>query len=119
MSDPSFAEFNSRIARIEKARSKGYGFEASGTLGRSFYTRHARRMRMDIPLLRPVMALLICGTILKALFLTHLGTQAYEDRVARLMEGQGFDRIGGFLMTADPVTEQVASRISYLVETYG
>ncbi len=121
MSDPSIAEFNSRIARIEKARSKGFGFEADGTLGRSFYTKVNRRRlnRLRVPLVRPVLALLICGTLLKAIFLHHLGAQAYDDRVARLLEGQGFDRIGGWLMQADPVTLAVSAKITELVRTYG
>ena len=37
MADPNLTEFYSRVRRIEKARAKGFGFEAAGTLGRSFY----------------------------------------------------------------------------------
>ena len=116
MSDLSIVEFNSRIARIEKARSKGYGFEAAGTLGRSFYTRHKRKLSKRIPLLRPVLVLLVFGTLLKALFLQQIGTDSYDARVARLLEGEGFDRIGGWLMQADPVTLTVSNRIATLVE---
>ncbi len=115
MSDPCISEFNSRIARIQKARAKGYGFEAVGTLGRSSYTLYQRRKDRQIKVVRPFMIALLCGTLLKALFLQQLGAQAYDDRVARLMEGEGFDRIGGWLMQADPVTAAFAGGISGLV----
>lgn len=112
MSDPCIAEFNSRIARIEKARAKGYGFEAYGTLGRSSYTLYRRRKNRKVRLARPLMIVLFCGTLLKALFLQHLGIQAYDDRVARLLTGEGFDRIGGWIMQADPVTVAFAAGIN-------
>jgi hypothetical protein len=109
MSDPCISEFNHRIAKIEKARSKGYGFEAAGTLGRSHYTRRrTKAMRMSFPFLRPGLTLLAGGTILKAIFLVNLGAAAYTTRVERLLDGEGFDRIGGWLMQADPVTTIVA-----------
>lgn len=120
MSDPSIAEFNQRVAKIEKARSKGYGFEAEGTLGRSHYTRRRTSgYRVGFPFLRPALSLLLGGTILKAIFLVNLGTAAYETRVERLLEGQGFDRIGGWLMQADPVTKQFATLMSNFATMLG
>lgn len=116
MSDPCISEFNHRIAKIEKARSKGYGFEAAGTLGRSHYTRRrTKAMRMSFPFLRPGLALLAGGTILKAIFLVNLGAAAYTTRVERLLDGEGFDRIGGWLMQADPVTTKVALGLTKIV----
>jgi len=114
MSDPSIAEFNTRIARIQKARAVGKGFEAEGTLGRSFYTKGdpRYRRRLSFPVLRPLIAALVLGTALKALFLFQLGTEAYGSRVAGLMAGEGIDRIGGWLMQADPVTTMVARQIA-------
>lgn len=115
MSDPSFDEFYSRIAKIEKAREKGMGFEAEGTLGRSYYTRKSRRFRLRVPLLRPAVALLVAATVVKGIFLHQLGTEAYLDRVAQLKAGEGIDRLGGFLMTADPVTTALANNLSKLL----
>ena len=114
MSDPSIAEFNTRIARIQKARALGKGFEAEGTLGRSFYTKGDPRYRhrLTFPVLRPLIVALVLGTVLKALFLYQLGTPAYEARVAGLLAGQGIDRIGGWLMQADPVTTAAARQIA-------
>ncbi|MDR7123638.1 hypothetical protein [Pseudotabrizicola sp. 4114] len=114
MSDPSITEFNTRIARIQNARAKGHGFEAEGTLGRSFYTRSdpRYRRRWRVPVLRPLVFALVFGTLLKALLLNQLGAAAYEARVAGLLAGQGIDRIGGWLMQADPVTLAVARQIA-------
>lgn len=115
MSDPGFAEFHSRIDKIEKARAKGYGFEAAGTLGRSFYTKNKRRFRFPYALLRQSLALLICATVIKAVFLHQLGTAAYDQRVDKLMAGEGVDRIGGWLMQADPVTKAVSYRLGWIL----
>ncbi|MCU0901202.1 MAG: hypothetical protein MUC82_12025 [Cypionkella sp.] len=114
MSDPSIAEFNTRIARIQKARDKGQGFEAAGTLGRSFYTRNDPRYRRrpSVPVLRPLVLALVFGTVLKAIFLFQLGTEAYEARVAGLRAGDGVDKVGGWLMQADPVTVALARQIA-------
>lgn len=119
MSDLVLTEFYARIARIQKARAKGYGFEAPGTLGRSSYTIYNRRKARKVSVLRPVVIVLICGTVLKAVFLQHLGTQAYDDGVARLMQGAGFDQIGGWLMQADPMTQAMAEQLGRLLASQG
>ena len=120
MSDPCILEFNERVQKIEKARAKGYGFEADGTLGRSHYTRRkARRASVSFPFLRPALAMTAGGTVLKAIFLVNLGAAAYDSRVERLLDGHGFDRIGGWLMQADPVTIQLSSAILGAVALFG
>ena len=37
MADPNLVDFYSNVARFEKKRAKGYGFDAAGTLGRSYF----------------------------------------------------------------------------------
>ncbi len=111
MTDPCIAEFTNRIARIEKARAKGFGFEAEGTLGRSFYSRRASRRKLDFPVFRPVFTALFLGVALKSSLLFQLGTEAYETRVDSLLQGQGFDRVGGFLMQVDPLSAWTARQI--------
>ncbi len=37
MADPNLVDFYSNVARFEKMRAKGYGFDAAGTLGRSYF----------------------------------------------------------------------------------
>ena len=49
--DPNLNDFYGRVARIEKAHKKGYGFEARGTLGRSSsYKREKASWRLVKPL---------------------------------------------------------------------
>lgn len=109
MSDPNLVDFHSRVARVQKSRAKGAGFEASGTLGRS---QSVKPMRPRLSWLGPVLFLLICAFGLKGAIYHSVGAAAYEDRVQRLQTAQGFDALGGWLMQADPVTKFVAGQIS-------
>ena len=109
MSDPSLVEFYGRVARIERARAKGYGFEAEGTLGRSYYTRPQTRRRS---LLVPMVFLILCAFLLKGAIYHSVGAQSYNDRVSSLMAGKGIDYIGGWLMQADPVTKFASDTIA-------
>jgi hypothetical protein len=109
MADPNLVDFYSRVARFERARSKGYGFDAAGTLGRSHFTRktHSRRA-----ILGPILLMAVCAFGLKGALLHSVGEQSYNIRVERLQAGQGFDPMGGWLMQADPVTVFVAGKIA-------
>ena len=109
MCDPNLADFYGRVARIERARAKGCGFEATGTFGRSHYRRPVRQHR---PLLRMTMFVFICAFGLKGTILHTIGLQSYDARIARLQTGQEIDKLGAWLMQADPVTVLVAAQIS-------
>lgn len=115
MSDLGYAEFYDRIARIERARAKGLGFEAVGTLGRSHFSRKSRAFRLDLSFLRPVIALIVCCTVVKAMFLHQLGAEAYGDRIEKMMTGDSFDRVGAWFMQADPMTTTLSNQISMLL----
>ena len=108
MSDPNLVDFYGRVARIERAHSKGYGFEAKGTLGRSHYLRPTRQRR---PLLRVLTFSFVCIFGLKGTMHYNIGPESYDARVARLQTGQEFDKLGAWLMQADPVTLWVADLI--------
>lgn len=112
MTDPNLTDFYGRVARIERARAKGYGFEAPGTLGRSYYTRPAPRRRS---FLGPVLFLLCCAFLLKGAMYNQVGASLYNDRVAALMGGEGIERVGGWLMQADVVTIFVSDKIGALL----
>jgi len=114
MADPNLADFYGRIARLERMRAKGYGFEANGTLGRSHYLRPTRQRR---PLLRVLIFAGVCAFGLKGAILHQVGPESYEARVARLQAGQDFDKLGAWLMQADPVTIWVADQIDVIVTT--
>ena len=112
MTDPNLTDFYGRVARIQKARAKGYGFEATGTLGRSYYYRPKAKTRSIIG---PIVFLLVCAFLLKGLIYHNVGAQSYNDRVASLMLGQGVEPFGGWLMQSEPVTVFVADQISKVI----
>ena len=112
MSDPNLSDFYGRVARIQKARSKGYGFEAPGTLGRSSYAPPRTRRRS---ILGPVVFLLVCAVLLKGAIYQSVGADSYAERVAGLMAGDGVEWVGGWLMQTEPATLFVSDRITALL----
>lgn len=115
MADLNMVDFYGRVSRIKKARAKGYGFEAVGTLGRSYYTQHAPT-RSKTSFLKPALIVLFSAFGLKGAIHYQIGGSVYSERVAQLKSGEGFDRLGGFLMQADPVTMFVSAKLQ---ETIG
>lgn len=108
MADQNLSDFYERVARVEKARALGYGFEAEGTLGRSYYFRPvSRRVRILGPLL--IVVACLCG--LKAAMVYQVGETSYRERVARMQQAEGFERFGGMIMQADPLTLWLAAQI--------
>ncbi|RID91692.1 hypothetical protein D2N39_10590 [Gemmobacter lutimaris] len=101
MAEQDLSEFYARVARVEKARVKGYGFEADGTLGRSYYYRPRQRRRR---ILGPLLMLGLCFFGLKGAMHHQIGRDSFQNRVVAMQAAQGFERFGGFLMQADPVT---------------
>ncbi|MFT4150129.1 MAG: hypothetical protein QM656_08020 [Paracoccaceae bacterium] len=111
VSDPNLSEFYSRISRIEKARARGFGFEAPGTLGRSHYFRPSRRRRS---FLMPMVMLLLSVFGLKAMIYYNVGSEIYAHRVEALRAGNGVEPLGAWIMQPDPVTQELAQRIGQL-----
>ncbi|MDB5661012.1 MAG: hypothetical protein JWS10_3627 [Cypionkella sp.] len=108
MADPNLVDFYSNVARFEKKRAQGYGFDAAGTLGRSHFNQIHRKRRSY---LMPIAFMLCAGFGLKAMIYHSVGAKSYDHRVQALQVGEGFDRLGGWLMQADPVTVFVAGKI--------
>lgn len=115
MTDQNMVDFYGRVARIKKARAKGYGFEAAGTLGRSYYIQRSR-VRARNSILKPALIVMLGAFGLKGAIHYQIGGAVYSERVAELKAGQGFDRLGGYLMEADPVTMFVSAKLQ---ETIG
>jgi hypothetical protein len=46
---------------------------------------------------------------------SQVGPELYNQRVAALLAGDGIDRVGGWLMQADPVTLYASKKISNLL----
>ena len=112
MNDPNMSDFYGRVARIERARKKGHGFEASGALGRSYYGRPAAKRRS---ILGPVVIFMLCIFLLKGTMYNQIGASLYDSRVSALRTGKGIERVGGWLMLADPITIMVGDTIGKLL----
>ena len=108
MGDPNLRDFYGRITRIEQARSKGYGFEAPGTLGLSHYRKPVVRQRSIVG---PLIVAVVMALGLKGAIHYKVGAATYDKRVASLMQGEEIDRLGGWLMQADPATLWVSHLI--------
>ena len=107
--DPNLNEFYGRVSRIEKAHAKGYGFEARGTMGRSTTWK---RDRSGWWFLKPLCLVFAVGMGLKGVIHHYVGADLYQERVTRLMSGEGFDPVGGTLMQADVVTLSISSMLT-------
>lgn len=113
MSDPNLEDFYTRVGRIERAHSMGYGFEAPDTLGRSFYRRMPVRRR---PVFR-IGVFLFCACFgMKGAIHYHMGEGAFERRVAEIEARGGLDAVQGFLMRPEPITRLVSQGIALVVE---
>lgn len=109
MADPNLVDFYDRVSRFERARAHGWAHQTGG-IPELRRVRGTRRRRSSIlPLLLVVFALFA----MKGAILYSVGATAYQDRVARLQAGEGFDRLGGWMMQADPVTEFMAGQIAH------
>ncbi len=107
--DPNLNDFYGRVARIEKAHKKGYGFEARGTLGRS---SSYKRDKASWRLVKPLVLVMAMGLGLKGVIHYYVGAELYDERVATLLAGEGFDPVGGTLMQADPVTLAISGALT-------
>jgi hypothetical protein len=110
MADVNLVDFYGRVARIEKDHARGYGFEAVGTLGRSGSSRRAKKSVLRFVM--PMLAVFVCSVGLKGAIYNQIGADLYQERVDNLMGGQGFDRLGGVLMQADPATVWVSDKLN-------
>ena len=112
MTDPNMTDFYRRLSRLEKMRAKGFGFEAEGTLGRSYYHRPVARRRS---ILGPILFVTFCVFLLKGTMYHEVGAETYNSRVAALMAGEGIDHVGGWIMQAEPLTVFVAGKLDALL----
>jgi hypothetical protein len=113
MADPNMTDFYRRVSRIEKMRAKGYGFEAAGALGRSYYTRQTAPRRS---LMGPIIFVLACVFLLKGTMYHEVGAESYNTRIASLMAGDGVENVGGWILQAEPVTVYVAGKMDDLLK---
>ncbi|MFA9231335.1 MAG: hypothetical protein RIR95_2025 [Pseudomonadota bacterium] len=116
MADSNLVDFYDRVGRISSAHKRGISFVAAGTLGRGLPMRKSKRRKSFLAPLLFVTLALFC---LKGSLYYVAGGAAYENRVNAMLTGEGFDRLGGMIMQADPVTLFIAEKISKVLITVG
>ncbi|WP_050528481.1 hypothetical protein [Pseudorhodobacter aquimaris] len=108
MYDPNIQDFYERVGRLNKAHAQGFGFEAEGLRGRSYYRRPKR-----ISVMRPLMVLLFVVSVgfgIKATAYHVLGAQNFADRVAGLPLDAA---VSEKFLSADPLTQFLAGVIGW------
>jgi hypothetical protein len=110
--DPNLNDFYTRVSRIEKLHAKGYGFEAIGTVSRKVPSRGGARA---LKILKPLVIGLALAVALKGTIHYYVGAQTYESRVSALAAGEGFDPVGAWMMSADPITLWVSAQLQVLL----
>jgi len=116
VADPNLRDFYNRISRIETARSKGFGFEANGTLGAYYFTQ---RQAKKASFFGPVIAAVVIALVLKGAIHQNIGAEAHTARIDALAAGQGLDKVGAWIMHADPATLWVSQVIDKLFHSNG
>jgi hypothetical protein len=114
MAKTDMNEFEKRLNRIDKIHEAGGAFEASGSLGRSYFDSTRPKARRGLPLRG--LALLAAGILLvKGMMLAQIGAEDYSNRVANLADGNLVEQIGAWVLHADPATRYVAGLIRPLI----
>ena len=114
MSAYQFDEFERRMRRISRRHSKlSHGFVTQVT-DDGLVVAKPRRPR-GYATLRGIYLILLVLFVFKGFLHANLGASAYQERVENLMGGNIVEQVGGFAMTADPVTLWLSTTISSLV----
>ncbi|WP_417809194.1 hypothetical protein [Thioclava sp.] len=114
MAKTDMNDFEKRLNRIDKIHEAGGAFEATGSLGRSYFDSMRPKSRRGLPLRG--LALLVAGILLvKGMMLAQIGAEEYSNRVAILANGNMVEQIGAWVLHADPATRYIASVLSPLI----
>tara|TARA_R110002124_G_scaffold143300_2_gene308079 strand:+ start:458 stop:805 length:348 start_codon:yes stop_codon:yes gene_type:complete len=99
-------DFERRVRFVQREHAAGRGFDAPGTLGRAHFYRKSYDLRLGV--MMPAVILIVAVFCLKGMIHFQTGSQVYDQRVDELRRGEGLSRLGGVLMTADPITVWVS-----------
>ena len=114
MVDRNLRNFYGRLGRIERIHQAGGGFEANGALGMSYF-RPRRVARRRGGLVGPLMLVLMTIIVIKAMVHASIGAELYEERIAALRAGDSAERIGAYVLQADPLTLAIAGQFRKII----
>jgi hypothetical protein len=112
--DEQHRQFGSRVKRIDRRHRKLADGFATNMTHDGLIIPVPRRRRLRVPFAG--IAMLAVGLIVvKGMAYSLLGSSVYEARIASLAEGAQIERVGAWVMQADPLTVWVSDRVSALV----
>lgn len=107
-------EFDTRIRRIDRKHRKLAGGFVTAVSHDGLLIAKPRRRRLRVPFAG--LALVAVGIVaLKGIVHSQLGPTVYEARVAALAEGSQVERVGAWVMQADPLTLWVSGQATTLL----
>lgn len=110
MSNAQMQEFDRRLRRIDRRhRSLARGFVLSVSRDGLIVARPARDS-WGFPW-RGLLFVLVAMMGFKALLHAQIGTEAYNGRVAALAAGTTAEKVGAYVMHADPMTLWLSSKL--------
>lgn len=114
MSASQFDEFDRRMRRISRRHSKlSHGYVTTVNDDGMVVAKPKRKSRMTT--VRALALLLLVMLAFKGVLHAQLGGAEYAARVDSLAAGTTVEKVGAWIMTADPVTVQISSLVSSLV----
>lgn len=114
MVDTKLKTFENRLARIDQIHAAGGAFEASGSLGRSYFDSVRPNARKAFPW-RGVALIFLGALLLKGTLLAYLGQGIYDARVAELAKGSIFEQAGAWVLHADTATRVIAGLLAPVI----
>lgn len=106
--DETFQKRMRQIERRHSKLSKGYLMTVTHD---GLVVPQPRRLSFRFPY-RGLIATAVAVVFFKAFALAFLGAPGYDARIATMAAGTGAERVGAFLMQADPVSRLVATKIA-------
>lgn len=110
MSVDGFANFDARLKKIDRTRSRMVGGYSAQVTKQGLIVFRPKRRRTGFSVRG--LAFLILGFFLfKGVVLAHLGQTVFDQRVAALNTGTVVEQAGAFVMQSDPVSVQIANQL--------
>jgi type VI protein secretion system component VasF len=114
MAHANFQEFDKRMARILREHQKlSNGYVTKVTRDGLIVAKPRRRILSLAPL-RFLLLLLVAAMVFKIFFYINMGAEVYNARVANLAVGTQVEKLGSFVLQADPVTVAIAEKLKAL-----
>lgn len=113
MSDANRDDFGARLKRIDRTHRKVAQGYVTSVNHDGLIIAVPRRRRVRVPF--GGIALIAMAVIgFKGLVHAHLGAVAYDERISSLSAGSSVEKVGAWIMQADPVTRAVSQAVSTL-----